>query len=102
MDHNQDDPALSRQEADSALAALFDLGDDKLLTSREAAAVLRMSEAGLQARRRDGRVPRFVRMSRTRVFYRVGDIRDAIRALVRTSTSDTGPAPHQPFGTGDA
>jgi predicted DNA-binding transcriptional regulator AlpA len=58
-----------------------------LLTQREAASVLRLSERTLERLRVSGLGPKFVRCSK-RVRYRQSDVEDWISQRVVTSTSE--------------
>jgi predicted DNA-binding transcriptional regulator AlpA len=67
-----------------------DMGDpnlDTLLTSREAAALLRVSERTLERLRTAGTGPQFVRLCRA-VRYRHSDLVDHIEANLTRSTSE--------------
>ena len=59
----------------------------RLLTQREAALVLRLSERTLERLRLQGGGPRFVKANRS-VRYRQADIEDWIEARVVSSTSE--------------
>ena len=63
-----------------------------LLTEAEAAAYLRLTRRALQAWRYQGRGPRFVKISRRAVRYRLGDLDSFIEECLRSSTSDPGGA----------
>jgi predicted DNA-binding transcriptional regulator AlpA len=60
---------------------------DTLLTSREAAAVLRLSERTLERLRTAGIGPQFVRLSRA-IRYRHSDLVEYIEANLARSTSE--------------
>ena len=60
---------------------------DTLLTGREAAALLRLSERTMERHRTAGTGPRFVRLSRA-VRYRRNDLLDYIDRSVSRSTSE--------------
>ena len=61
---------------------------DELLTEVEAAARLGYAPRTLQAWRYTGAGPAFVRLSHTRVRYRVCDLDDWLRARLRRSTRE--------------
>jgi predicted DNA-binding transcriptional regulator AlpA len=84
------DEGLAKKEADASLEELSVLGEDTLLTTEQAGKLMLLSKSALQKRRVEGKLPRFVRLGGTKVAYRVADIRDAIRQLVRSSTADQG------------
>mgnify|MGYP001796395694 CR=1 FL=1 len=69
------------------------LDDDTLFDLHETAEMLRLRHRTLQEWRRTGKGPRCVRYGARSVFYRLGDIRDFIRAGMspaprRESSSD--------------
>jgi hypothetical protein len=66
---------------------LDDLDLDTLLTGREAAALLRLSERTMERHRTAGTGPRFVRLSRA-IRYRRRDLLDYIQRNVSHSTSE--------------
>lgn len=68
-----------------------------LLTQREAALALRLSERTLERSRVTGCGPMFVKLGR-RVLYRQSDLNEWIGSRVRKSTSE----PERICGTGDA
>jgi predicted DNA-binding transcriptional regulator AlpA len=70
---------------------------DHLLTTREAAAALRISASSLHKWRVSGHGPRFVYIGH-RVRYRVADIAAYIAEQTRTSTSATRPPEQLPAG----
>jgi hypothetical protein len=59
-----------------------------LLTEADAAAYLRLTRRALQAWRYQGRGPRFVKISRRAVRYRIDDLEAFVEACLRNSTSD--------------
>jgi predicted DNA-binding transcriptional regulator AlpA len=59
-----------------------------LLTQREAASVLRLSERTIERMRRVGNGPRFVRLANHSVRYRQQDLDAYIAARVVASTSE--------------
>lgn len=61
-----------------------------LLTEGEAAEYLRLTPRALQAWRYQGRGPRFVRISRRAIRYRLDDLERFIEENLRHSTSDPG------------
>ena len=65
--------------------------EDRLLTEKEAAKVLRISVRTLQGWRVDGGGPKFLKIGRS-VRYRLSALRDYIYNAERRSTSDPGPA----------
>lgn len=66
------------------------LGEDTLFSSEETATMLRCSTRTLADWRLNGRGPRFVTHSRNYVFYRLGDVRDFIRAGRTPGRSEKG------------
>ena len=64
--------------------------DDDLLTTEEAAKILRCEKKTLINWRREGKGPPFVKLGR-KVFYRRGDLREYILKCRRQSTSDLAP-----------
>jgi predicted DNA-binding transcriptional regulator AlpA len=62
---------------------------DALLTSREAAALLRLSERTLERHRTAGTGPRFCALGLRCVRYRRSDLIDWVAAAVRQSTSES-------------
>jgi len=64
---------------------------ETLLTPKQAAELLCMSEMTLRKWRWEGKGPQFVKMGR-KVVYRQNDLQEFIQSMVRTSTSDTGEA----------
>lgn len=82
----------------------FDL---KLLTTKEAAKILRLSERTLEAMRRSGKGPPFTRLGYDRsakVVYRVASLLDWLAdkthdKVVPTSKFRTSPAPHHERGS---
>ena len=60
---------------------------DTLLTGREAAALLRLSERTMERHRAAGTGPRYVALGRA-VRYRRGDLLDWIERAARQSTSE--------------
>ena len=65
---------------------------DVLLDERQAAAILNYTQRCLQAWRRSGRGPKFVKVSSRSIRYRRVDLDQWIQDRIRTSTSDTGTA----------
>ena len=63
---------------------------DHLLTPQQAAEHLGLTVRYLEARRHRGGGPAFVKISKTRVRYRIRDLNDFVSERVRTSTSDLG------------
>ncbi len=63
----------------------------ELLTEKQVAALLRVTVKALQAWRGRGGGPPFVKMGRC-VRYRLEDLEAFVRAALRQSTSDRGPA----------
>lgn len=61
-----------------------------LLTEKDAAAMLRLKAKTLQARRVTGSPPKFVKLGRRTVRYRLEDLEQYIAESVRNSTSDQG------------
>ena len=61
-----------------------------LLTGKEVAAQLRLSDRTIAGLRSRGGGPVFVRISRTRVMYRQVDVDAWVQQRLRTSTSDRG------------
>jgi len=61
-----------------------------LFTETEAAAYLKLTPRALQAWRYQGRGPRFVKISRRAVRYRLGDLEAFVEEHLRSSTADTG------------
>jgi predicted DNA-binding transcriptional regulator AlpA len=59
-----------------------------LLTEEEAAAYLRLTRRALQAWRYQGKGPRFVKISRRAVRYRLEDLEAFVTACLRSSTSE--------------
>lgn len=66
------------------------LGEDTLFSSEEVAKMLRCSTRTLADWRLNGRGPRCVSHSRNYVFYRLGDVRDFIRAGRTPGRSEKG------------
>jgi len=62
-----------------------------LLTQREAASVLRLSERTVERLRVSGLGPKFVRCGRRSIRYREQDLSEWIASQVVTSTSQRGP-----------
>jgi predicted DNA-binding transcriptional regulator AlpA len=67
---------------------------ETLLTQREAASVLRLSERTLERSRVSGTGPSFCKLGR-RVFYRQCDIVSWIESHIVNSTSETTPSQEQ-------
>ena len=68
-------------------------GQERLLTSQEAADFLRLTPRFLEMRRFRGGGPPFIRVSGRCVRYLKSDLREWVEGLRRTSTSDLGPPP---------
>jgi hypothetical protein len=64
---------------------------DVLMTQREAAAMVRLSERTLERYRTSGRGPRYIALGRA-VRYRRRDLLDFVERCVRNSTSEGGGA----------
>ena len=64
---------------------------EKLLTEKQAATYLNLSQRTLQGWRTRGGSPRFCRVSATCIRYMKSDLDAWIEARLRTSTSDPGP-----------
>ena len=62
-----------------------------LVSERDAAAMLGLSDRTLQLWRQRGEGPPYVRISSRCVRYRVADLEDWAAERVRTSTADPGP-----------
>jgi hypothetical protein len=62
----------------------------RLLNEREAAAFLNLTARALQNWRYLGRGPRFVRISRKAIRYRLCDLQAFVEEHLRSSTSDPG------------
>lgn len=73
-------------------AADTPLGEDALYSSAEVAKMLRCTPQTLAHWRLNGRGPRYVSHSRNYVFYRLGDVRDFIRAGLTPGRSGRGDA----------
>jgi predicted DNA-binding transcriptional regulator AlpA len=85
-------PVTRRRTAalhDGAIPAGTEANDlDSLLTQREAAPVVRLSERTLERHRVAGTGPAYVNLGR-RVFYRRRDLAEWIERHVRHNTSET-------------
>ena len=75
-----------------SFAGAFKANGDALLTERETAALLGVTDRCLQAWRYRGGGPHFVKISARCVRYRLIDLENFIESRIRTSTSDTGEA----------
>jgi excisionase family DNA binding protein len=62
---------------------------ETLYSPTQAAELLCMSEMTLRKWRWEGKGPQFVKMGR-KVLYQESDLRDYVRSMIRTSTTDTG------------
>jgi predicted DNA-binding transcriptional regulator AlpA len=65
----------------------MDNPDDRLLTGREAAFLLRLSERTMERHRATGTGPRYIQLGRA-IRYRRRDLADYIERAARQSTSE--------------
>ena len=65
----------------------LDDAPDRLVTTAEAAAILRLAPRALESRRRNGKPPKFVALSARCVRYRLADLRDEVERCTRGENS---------------